>query len=227
MYNDLPEGVSSCKVSTNPNRSVPSYIQTYSGILFNLLDPNPDSIRVEDIIHALSHMCRFGGHVKHFYSVLDHSLLVADIVKSRGGDELEALCHDMTEAYLQDIVKPLKVNLDEYNVIEERLYTIIAKYFGVSTSKSPDCEFGDQVALSTEALCLFSKRMDWMDQYPLPVKTRAIPPGIFNLVWRLRIKLGEWNILPRRDDIMILRNPKETRKIFKKRLDKLTAPVYN
>ncbi len=39
-------------------------IQTFTKIMFDPLNPDPDKIRIEDIAHALSMLCRAGGHFK-------------------------------------------------------------------------------------------------------------------------------------------------------------------
>lgn len=46
-----------------------TWIQTYTGVKFYPLDPVAEDIRIEDIAHALSMICRFNGHSKQFYSV--------------------------------------------------------------------------------------------------------------------------------------------------------------
>ena len=43
-----------------------SDIITYTGIQMNPLRPEPEQIEIRDIAHALSLICRGGGHVKHF-----------------------------------------------------------------------------------------------------------------------------------------------------------------
>ena len=53
------------------------WIQTHSGLAFDLLDPKPDQINIHDIANALSKLCRFTGHVKQFYSVAEHSIRVS------------------------------------------------------------------------------------------------------------------------------------------------------
>jgi hypothetical protein len=44
----------------------PGSMITYSGLLFNPTKPNLDGISIQDIAHALSNMCRFGGHSRTF-----------------------------------------------------------------------------------------------------------------------------------------------------------------
>lgn len=81
-------------------------MQTASGRMFYPLDPRPDEIHIEDIAAALSRICRFGGHCRAFYSVAQHSVLVSE--HSGPGDELWGLLHDASEAYLGDLIRPLK-----------------------------------------------------------------------------------------------------------------------
>ncbi len=105
-----------------------------SGTKINLVDPTVDMIQIGDIIHALSQMCRFGAHTSSFYSVLQHSLLVYSLAP----DELkkEALLHDAAEAYVGDVIKPLKVMLgDVYDDIESQFNQLIAQRFGLDHQK--------------------------------------------------------------------------------------------
>jgi hypothetical protein len=55
------------------------WIQTFSQLAWDLERPKPDLIRVEDIANSLAYQCRFYGHVKHHYSIAQHSILVHDI----------------------------------------------------------------------------------------------------------------------------------------------------
>jgi 5'-deoxynucleotidase YfbR-like HD superfamily hydrolase len=103
------------------------WIQTYSGIKMHPLSPTEEEISIEDIAHALSNLCRFTGHCNKFYSVAQHSVLVS--VYSPRDYAMWGLLHDASEAYLNDIARPIKIS-DEYNTyrkIEENLMKVIAK----------------------------------------------------------------------------------------------------
>jgi len=82
-------------------------IRTYSGLLIDLLNPDPKLIMLGDIAHSLSLINRFGGHTPQPYSVAEHSILVASSYDDPK-DYRTALLHDASEAYLGDMVGPLK-----------------------------------------------------------------------------------------------------------------------
>ncbi|HKK06533.1 MAG TPA: hypothetical protein VKA50_11875 [Gammaproteobacteria bacterium] len=94
-----------------------SWILTYTGRRVDLLDPDPATIEPEDIAHALSNMCRFNGHCRHFYSVAEHSWHVALLVSRENA--LQGLMHDAAEAYVADITRPLKPYLTNYAAFRE------------------------------------------------------------------------------------------------------------
>ncbi len=110
-------------------------IRLQSGIYFDLLDPNPEHILIEDIAAALSKICRFGGHVSQFYSVAEHSWHCADQARVDGRSvdyQRAALLHDAAEAYIGDVVNPLKMLLPEYREIEQRIERVIQARFALS-----------------------------------------------------------------------------------------------
>ena len=49
-------------------------MHTYTGKQINPLAITQEDIEIKDIAHALSLLCRGGGHLKYFYSVAQHSL---------------------------------------------------------------------------------------------------------------------------------------------------------
>lgn len=127
-----------------------SWFQTFTGIKFDPRRATAKHIVVEDIAHALSNYCRYGGHTTYFYSVAQHACLCHDHVPNIPQVRSQALFHDGTEAYLGDVVKPLKVMLPDYQAIEKRLEKIIMRRFNLPVDMLPDVRNADITALATE-----------------------------------------------------------------------------
>ena len=88
-----------------------SCIRTYTGIMFDPLNPDPELVNITDIAHALSLLCRANGHFRNFYSVAQHSINCMEEAKERGYSrkvQLACLLHDASEAYLSDVTRPIK-----------------------------------------------------------------------------------------------------------------------
>lgn len=65
-------------------------IQTYSGVFFDLLNPRPEDVRIEDIAHALSLIARYNGHTKGLYCVgPETKVLTGDLEWVQAGDLVE------------------------------------------------------------------------------------------------------------------------------------------
>ncbi len=140
-----------------------SWMQTYHGNRFYPEDVKSSVFCIEDIAHALSNICRFGGHIKKFYSVAQHSVLVADIVRANGGtveQELWALMHDSAEAYMVDVPTPVKIILKGYKEKEIEVLSAIEKSLGLPRINTSDfatiIKDADSIALITEAEQLVS-----------------------------------------------------------------------
>ena len=113
-------------------------IRTISGQYVNVFEPNPDTLLISDIAHALSNQCRFGGHLPRFYSVAQHSLLCYSIANE--DEKYDALMHDASEAYLLDFPKPIKMEIAQYNEIEHKLMLVLAEKFNFNYPKSSEVE---------------------------------------------------------------------------------------
>ncbi len=111
-----------------------NYITTYTGIHFELVDPKPDMIRIEDIAHALSLICRGNGQVRTFWSVGQHCINCANEAWARGLSNriaLACLLHDASECYLSDVPRPLKMEMTDYRKREDALLDMIyVKFLG-------------------------------------------------------------------------------------------------
>jgi hypothetical protein len=109
-------------------------IRTYTGRRLNPLSPDFRDIAIEDIAHALSMLCRFGGHASQFYSVAQHSVLMSYYVEGGPFTKMWALLHDASEGLgLVDIPRPAKYGpgMEAYREAEQRSMTAVAKRFGL------------------------------------------------------------------------------------------------
>jgi 5'-deoxynucleotidase YfbR-like HD superfamily hydrolase len=156
------------------------YVSTFSGNRFYPLEPRIDHVAIEDIAHGLAYQCRFNGQTHEFYSVAQHSLMVASLVPT--DLRLAALLHDAAEAYLGDMVKPLKVLLPAFAAIEEQVSAIIAAAFGVDFSDYGPIKRADLIALATEKRDLMphsAERWAYLDDVrPLPEPIVTMSPGL-------------------------------------------------
>jgi uncharacterized protein len=106
-----------------------TWIQTYSGLKFDIDNLNPDMITIRDIAHALSLNCRYNGHCKQFYSVAEHCVLMSENVLPEYA--MDALLHDAAEAYLTDIPRPFKPLIVGFEDLEYKVLRTIYKKFGL------------------------------------------------------------------------------------------------
>ncbi len=139
------------------------WIQTYTGKQFWPLCPSADDVCIEDIAHALSLTCRFTGHCREFYSVAQHSVLVAQHIARRGlcycaSPEYQnyvqaiALLHDAAEAYIADTARPIKeaIGVKGY---EHAIMRCVLAHFRLAVERDIACtvKYEDDTALATEA----------------------------------------------------------------------------
>lgn len=105
------------------------WICTYTGKQWYVTDPHPDDVDILDIAHGLSRVCRYGGHTSEFYSVAQHCIHCAETIEDERTECFElalyTLLHDASEAYIGDVVRPLKYQLPQYLAIEERTMGVI------------------------------------------------------------------------------------------------------
>ena len=125
------------------------WLQMHSGVAFWPLDPRADEVRIEDIAHSLSLLCRFGGHCRRFYSVAEHSIHVASLLPDHL--KLAGLLHDASEAYVVDLPSPLKRCLPDYAEIEAGVQRAISEHFGLPAAMHPAVKVADRQMLVTEA----------------------------------------------------------------------------
>lgn len=115
----------------------------------------PDQICIRDIAHNLSILPRFCGNTIRPYTVLEHSLMVFQLVEEKTSDVevmMQALLHDATETFIGDIPAPVKnavpaIRDFEVNVI----WPPIADRFGMNHELDPLVKTADWIAFYIEA----------------------------------------------------------------------------
>jgi hypothetical protein len=145
-------------------------ITTHTGKYVNPLDLKPEEIDIRDIAHSLSMVNRFNGHTAEQISVEKHSLMVCNLVSRE--NQLQALLHDATEAYLGDITKWLKQTPEfaAYREAEDRAWKIISEKFGVDYVLTEEVEAADKLAVRIEGYHLIGSSFHLFQRpsYPLP-----------------------------------------------------------
>lgn len=175
------------------------YIGTYSNKKYHFLNPSIDEVCIEDIARALSMNCRFSGHISSFYSVAEHSCIIADIILRETGDlgqALSALLHDASEAYLTDVPRPIKPYLNGYSEIERKAELIIQQKFNIKPM-SKRTKYIDTHIVGIEAKLLFKHVPEWASDFD-----------------HVDIKINSWS-------------PKQAKRIFLDKFTLLSEAIKN
>jgi hypothetical protein len=128
-------------------------MQTFSGRKFYPLDPNIADICLIDIAAALSKMTRFGGHCLRYYSVAEHCIHMLREARRRGYPPRLQRCvygHEFSEAYIMDIVRPIKRSIIGYDEAELRLMQCSATKYDFDWPPPPEVKELDNSMLLTE-----------------------------------------------------------------------------
>lgn len=145
------------------------YITTRSGRRIRMPNIHASQVHLGDIAHSLSNQCRFQGHTQTYYSVAEHSVLVADLAEAEGHDEMvvrAALLHDAHEAYLGDFPSPFKVAVPELRDFEAQVQTAVLEALGlppITDDVWRIVRHFDLDALHLEAKEFFPAPPDWID----------------------------------------------------------------
>lgn len=146
-----------------PRAARTDWMQTQTNLDFFPTTPEESKLNLEDIAHHLAMQCRFNGAVSRFYSVAEHSVRVSWLVDwnplpagmTREERAAIALMHDAPEAYLHDIISPLKAlpEFAGYRKIESVLELAVLRRFKLKGLASRN----DEVKLADGSMCHWEK----------------------------------------------------------------------
>ena len=165
-------------------RTDDNWIQTYSGLRYHPTDPHSDDVRMVDIAHHLSNICRFTGATRKFYSVAQHCVIMSRMpMICEAGLAWLALLHDAAEAYTGDFARPVKRSCEEMQAMDTANTLAVLKHFGMDDQFPfpPEIDLADRIMLATE-------RRDLLENSPSPwklidrEKVQPLPDGIFPML---------------------------------------------
>lgn len=163
------------------------WFSTASGVHFYPLDPRPEDFRLYDIANSLSKLPRFLGHLRCFYSVAQHSVLVSELCPEH---PVTGLLHESPESVICDMPSPLKYQpeMRAYRDIEKPLekcafarYLPLREWYHYSAGRAfempADVREMDRRMLVTEAIQLHPHGIEgWSGEYqmtePVPIRIR-------------------------------------------------------
>lgn len=154
-------------------------ILTRSGRYFDFANLEGNVIDIEDIAQGLSNVCRFAGQCPRFYSVAQHSVLVHRLLRDTLGVDdpivrMQGLLHDGTEAFLGDMVSPLKRMMPGYLEMERQLHFLIMREWGLPQELHALVKKADLMALAIEKRELWGNTDEW-----------AVLQGVDEVPWTL------------------------------------------
>lgn len=146
--------------SQTPRTFALNSLATASGRLVHLGAMAREDIGIRDIAASLSKLCRFSGATRTFYSVAQHSVLVADMLYDDPIAACYGLLHDAHEAYVGDITRPLRVLIETMagedlvshicNDAQRAIHSSLGLAWPVPISIAAKVRHADDVALATE-----------------------------------------------------------------------------
>jgi uncharacterized protein len=174
------------------------WAETASGRSYRPFVMDPASVHLDDVIAALSKTCRFNGHCKSFYSVAEHSVLVGEIVVrhlERPDLLWPALMHDSPEAYVGDMIAPIKRGLVDYRILYDLVESAVYDALGVSNDVDWNVVLkADLMALAVEAEALLpSKGATWELPFPTPqgFSIQCLPPAEAHVFFETACRLAQ------------------------------------
>ena len=157
-----------------------TWMQTRSGLRFWPLDPRAEEVDIRDIARGLAMTCRYGGQTSSFYSVAEHAVIVSLYVPPEFARQ--ALLHDSSEAYIGDMIRPLKhtPEMSVFREAEARIEVAVFERFRITRTPESDRavkEIDDRILVDEIGLFMADPAMYW-DRHTAVAPLGAAIPGL-------------------------------------------------
>lgn len=198
------------------------YMHTSNGKKFWPLNPVAEEVHIEVIAHHLATQGRYNGATRHpeikdriFYSVAEHCVYVAHHMEfelQRPDLALEALLHDASEAYIGDLIRPLKYSdefAEPFKTAERRVEKVIADRFNLVYPFPKEVHTCDEAvtAAEVEQIIEVDKNDEWVsgmlhdDRNVAPINIEMIQPyeamqGFLGAYHRLMYHRSKYRAVP-------------------------------
>lgn len=156
------------------------WMQTANGGVVHLSKPEPAEIDIKDIAEALAKISRFNGHTQKFYSVAQHSCLVADILPLAA--KPYGLLQDAHKAYAGELITPMRALLiaeagyDIWARLCDDIQKAVHQSVGLTWPPHPTLaklvQEADRIILATERRDILADGPSW--QMPLPAPDKQV-----------------------------------------------------
>jgi len=167
---------------------------TVSGRRFYPLDPRPDDLDWNDVGHHLSRLCRYGGAVEDWYTVAEHSALMCDHFLAIGDPDAAryAIVHDGPEAYIGDLIRPIKPDIPAFRDIEAPIEIMMLDMLGLPPELPTVIKIADALIIGDERQQLFRAdilaRARWVVDGTLGVTCRRWDRDQARQEWLIRFR---------------------------------------
>jgi hypothetical protein len=148
-------------------------VGTYGGTLINISHMTPADVSLGDIAWTLSGINRFNGRSDPLYTVAEHCIALSRVVPPQLA--LAALIHDAAEAYIGDVITPVKLAFPGISKLENGILLAICECFLVDPLLLNDVKWWDWHMCRTEAQQIMGDP-DWAKDPSVPYLDWTIVP---------------------------------------------------
>ena len=135
----------------NPEDPSDTSFEMVFGGMFDPFAPEADKIDLDTISLVLSNNCRFNGHVLEFYSIAQHSVLVAHLAPHDLAAQEMALLHDADEVFgIPDLITQVKKEFPNIKAVQAAIGAAIEERFNLDAASHLRIKPADRQALLLE-----------------------------------------------------------------------------